>query len=70
MKLAIAVLFLACAGCPKLPDEARCSLGEYRCHNDYAQTCSGYPHRWHNIGTLPCAAVGGTCVVALRAHCR
>lgn len=55
-----AMLALACS--PSLPPVAGCTPGAQRCHDDAPEVCSA-SQRWEPAGTVPCADVGGVCVV-------
>ena len=57
------LLVAALAACPRLPPVAGCELGAQRCESDRPEVCSA-SGRWHRVGDLPCAAVGGACLVA------
>ena len=58
-----AIFAVFVASChPILPPQVDCAPREYRCVNDRPVVCSA-THRLQPIGDLPCAAVGGVCVV-------
>lgn len=62
----VALLWLLVASlvaCPRLPPVSGCELGAQRCESDRPEVCSA-SGRWHRVGDLPCAAVGGACLVA------
>lgn len=66
-----ALALVACAvlqGCPRLPPVSGCEPGTQRCEGDRPEVCSA-TGRWHPVGDLSCAAVGGRCAVGLSAHC-
>jgi hypothetical protein len=61
--LAIGLVGLALDGChPRLPPVSGCTPRVYDCRDGRPVVCSA-SQRWQNIGDLPCAAVGGVCVV-------
>lgn len=63
------LLVASLAACPRLPPVSGCELGAQRCESDRPEVCSA-SGRWHRVGDLPCAAVGGACVVVgPRAFC-
>jgi len=50
------------SGCPELPPVSNCTPFTQRCDGDRPQVCSA-TQRWHTVGDLTCAAVGGSCLV-------
>lgn len=65
---ALGLAGLALQGCPRLPPVSGCDPGTHRCADDRPEVCSA-TRRWHPVGDLTCAAVGGVCVNGLSAHC-
>lgn len=71
--LVVAALLAALAvclwGCPRLPPQSGCDLGAQRCASDHPEVCSA-SGRWHRVGDLACASVGGSCLTSEgRAFC-
>lgn len=62
------IVGVALQGCPRLPPVSGCDPGAHRCAADRPEVCSA-TRRWHPVGDLACAAVGGVCVNGLSAHC-
>lgn len=61
--LAIGLVGLALDGCrPRLPPVSGCTPSVYDCRDGRPVVCSA-SQRLEPIGDLPCAAVGGVCVV-------
>lgn len=65
--LVVAALLAALAvclwGCPRLPPQSGCDLGAQRCASDHPEVCSA-SGRWHRVGDLACASVGGSCLTS------
>jgi hypothetical protein len=60
--LALAVVAGLDACHPRLPPVSGCTPRVYDCRDGRPVVCSD-SQRWQPIGDLPCAAVGGVCVV-------
>ena len=61
--LAIGLAGLALDAChPRLPPVSGCTPRVFDCRDGRPVVCSG-SQRWQPIGDVPCAAVGGVCVV-------
>lgn len=57
------LVLLATAACrPKLPPVSGCTPLSHRCEADSPEVCSP-SQRWHRVGDVTCAAVGGRCLV-------
>ena len=59
---ALAFFLLAAACRPKLPPVSGCTPLSHRCEADSPEVCSP-SQRWHRVGDVTCAAVGGRCLV-------
>jgi len=71
MTRALILAALALAACsPRLPPVSGCTPGASTCLRDRPAICSS-SQRWEPVGDLPCASVGGACIVTdgVTAHC-
>ena len=59
----LALFALSLVAChPRMPPVSGCTPSVYDCRDGRPVVCSA-SQRWEPIGDLPCAAVGGVCVV-------